>query len=163
MWIPWTSPYGNNTRDLEFGIYTIFDENNKIYKQYITLSELGYDCHIVFVNTSLDVAQQRNSERDRSLDATRVESYWKLVQQNIGKFQNLFGSDHTLIVDNNNKLEGKDLQEFGTTLYRAAFKMFNSPIKKPRGNYIINALKQIGGLYLADLKQEHIDKLKSIN
>jgi len=54
---------------------------------------------MVFVNTSLEVAKERNKNRERVLDDTRLEKSWKDVQDNLGKFQNLFGGNFR-IVDN---------------------------------------------------------------
>lgn len=61
---------------------------------------LGYDTYMVFVNTSLEVALERNQQRDRKLDDKMVEKMLKEVQNNLGHFQKLFGSDKMLIVDN---------------------------------------------------------------
>jgi predicted kinase len=61
--------------------------------------ELGYDCYMVFVNTSLEVAQERNAKRSRRLPARVVEEIWKRCQNNLGAFQTLFGNDFA-IVDN---------------------------------------------------------------
>ena len=54
---------------------------------------------MVFVNTSLKVAQERNKNRDRVLPEDLLAKSWQDVQDNLGKFQNLFGS-HFRIVDN---------------------------------------------------------------
>jgi predicted kinase len=62
--------------------------------------DLGYDTYMVFVNTSLEVALERNQMRDRKLDDKMVEKMWKEVQDNLGKFQKLFGAGKMLIVDN---------------------------------------------------------------
>ena len=56
---------------------------------------------MIFVNTSLDVALQRNEARARSLDVTDVKKMWNAVQKNMGKFQSYFGRDSFLLVDNN--------------------------------------------------------------
>ena len=56
---------------------------------------------MVFVNTSLDTAQERNLKRDRTLAADEVTRMWNAVQQNIGKFQRLFGGKNFIVVDNN--------------------------------------------------------------
>ena len=72
----------------------------KIEKQVQELRTLGYDCYMVFVNTSLEVAQQRNAARDRKLPKDMVEKMWGEVQQNIGKFQRLFKAKRFEIVDN---------------------------------------------------------------
>lgn len=80
---------------------------DKIKAQSDALRSQGYDTHMVFVNTSLPVAQQRNMERDRSLPAHHVERMWNQVQDNIGHFQNHFGTNNLHIVDNNNASENE--------------------------------------------------------
>ena len=71
----------------------------KIQKNKKYAESLGYDTYMVFVNTSLEVAQERNKNRERVLDDARLEKSWKDVQDNLGKFQNLFGGNFR-IVDN---------------------------------------------------------------
>ena len=74
---------------------------DKIAKQAQGLKALGYDCYMIFVNTSLDTAQERNKMRKRTLPEDEVAKMWNAVQQNIGKFQRLFGASNMIIVDNN--------------------------------------------------------------
>ena len=45
------------------------------------------------------VAQERNKKRERQLPAGLVAKSWQDVQNNLGKFQNLFGGNFR-IVDN---------------------------------------------------------------
>ena len=59
---------------------------DKIVAQSIKLKQLGYDTHMVFVNTSLDTALERNAKRDRSVPESLAIKSWKEVQGNIGKF-----------------------------------------------------------------------------
>ena len=79
---------------------------DKILKQKAGLEELGYDTYMIFVNTSLDVALQRNADRARSLAEPLVVKSWKDVQANIGKFSNMFRQGF-IVVDNNNA--GEDI------------------------------------------------------
>ena len=79
---------------------------NKILGQKSGLEELGYDTYMIFVNTSLDVALQRNAERSRSIPEPIVVKSWKDVQANIGKFSNMFRAGF-IVVDNNNA--GEDI------------------------------------------------------
>lgn len=72
---------------------------DKIKKNKQRAESLGYDTYMVFVNTSLEVALERNSKRDRRLPDELVRKSWKDVQDNMGKFQNLFGGNFR-IVDN---------------------------------------------------------------
>ena len=72
----------------------------KIEKQVKELRGLGYDCYMVFVNTSKEVALDRNNARARKLPNDMVVKMWEEVQQNIGKFQRLFKAKRFEIVDN---------------------------------------------------------------
>ena len=74
---------------------------NKIKKSSDKLRGIGYDTYMIFVNTSLDVALQRNAARTRSLDEDAVKKMWNAVQKNMGKFQSYFGRSNFLLVDNN--------------------------------------------------------------
>ena len=73
---------------------------DKINLQTSLLKQLGYDCYMIFVNTSLDVALERNRRRERTVPEYITKNSWTKVQSNIGKFQNLFGMDSMIIVDN---------------------------------------------------------------
>jgi dephospho-CoA kinase len=73
---------------------------SKIALQRDKFLELGYDTYIIFVNTSLEVALERNRRRERRLSDPMVTKIWHQVQENIGKFQILFGRDNFYIVDN---------------------------------------------------------------
>jgi predicted kinase len=75
------------------------DEVSKIKQKKDKAEELGYDCYMVFVNTSLEVALERNKNRDRTLSDERVKQIWTLCQNNLGHFQSMF-SGNFIIVDN---------------------------------------------------------------
>ena len=77
---------------------------NKIEGQMRELQQLGYESHMIFVNTSLDVALERNQKRDRTLPEPIVVKSWNDVQKNIGKFSQLF-KNKFIIMDNNDKDE----------------------------------------------------------
>ena len=74
---------------------------DKIKEQKALLDQLGYDSYMIFVNTTLEVALERNSKRERSVPEYITKKSWTQVQSNIGKFQNLFGMSNMVIVDNN--------------------------------------------------------------
>jgi predicted kinase len=77
----------------------------KVKKASEALRSLGYETMMIFVNTSLEVAQERNQQRPRSLDPKVVEKMWNAVQQNIMAFQQVFGSNNFIVVDNSGGLE----------------------------------------------------------
>tara|TARA_B100000959_G_C14595005_1_gene465699 strand:- start:245 stop:631 length:387 start_codon:yes stop_codon:yes gene_type:complete len=74
---------------------------DKIKYQVGLLQQLGYDCYMVFVNSTLEVALMRNAQRERTIPEYITKRSWETVQSNIGKFQNLFGRSSMIIVDNN--------------------------------------------------------------
>ena len=73
---------------------------NIISRQFSALQLLGYDCYMVFVNTSLNVALERNAKRERVVPEYITKNSWQTVQDNIGRFQNLFGLANFVVVDN---------------------------------------------------------------
>ena len=72
-----------------------------IHRQASYLKKMGYDTYMIFVNTSEQVAQERNLERPRKLKPEIVKKFWLDVQQNIGKFQAYFRPSNFIVVDNN--------------------------------------------------------------
>ena len=78
---------------------------DKLISQSNGLMSLGYDTHMIFVNTSVDVALQRNAERPRSVPEPIVVDYWKAVQNNIGQFSQHFSGGRFIAVDNNDASE----------------------------------------------------------
>lgn len=95
----------------------------KIAKQKKRLQEVGYDCFMVFVNTDLDVALKRNHDRERKLPTELVQKSWKAVQNNLGKFQGLFGSSNMLVVDNS------EYKEFDKIIKSGAREFIKRPIQ----------------------------------
>ena len=105
----------------------------KLAKEKKQLEAMGYDCYMVFVNTSLKVALQRNSERARRLPEDILTKSWKDVQHNLGKFQGLFGSKFA-IVDNSKFLKPEEAQKkFGMITKKYINKFVKSPVKNHIG------------------------------
>ena len=97
----------------------------KLSKEKVQLEKLGYDCFMVFVNTSLKVALERNANRPRKLPTDIVKNYWNDCQQNLGKFQSMFGASSMLIVDNSK------YQDFPNQVKKAAAEFVRRPIQNP--------------------------------
>ncbi len=102
-----------------------------IARQHNQLKQLGYDCYMVFVNTSLEVALARNARRERSIPEYITTSSWNGVQSNMGKFQRLFGMSNFLVVDNNKS----DLELTTLTMNRVS-KEVRKYMKTPIQSYI---------------------------
>ena len=109
---------------------------DKITVQATKLKQLGYDVHMIFVNTSLDTALERNAERPRKLPNSIVTQSWNDVQKNIGKFSQYFRQNF-MVVDNNDSKE-----DVMTPVYKQimslAKKKVNNPIAK---RWIANELE----------------------
>ena len=95
------------------------------------LKQLGYDCYMIFVNTSLEVALARNARRERSIPEYITTNSWNGVQSNMGKFQRLFGMSNFLVVDNSKS----DLELTTLTMNRVS-KEVRKLIKAPISSYI---------------------------
>ena len=101
---------------------------NKIKGQVDLLRSIGYSVHMIFVNTDLETALERNKQRPRSLENDLVKKMWKAVQNNIGKFQGLF-RNRMIVVDNST---GSNIEK--ATMI--AYKSIMTWAKKPPENKI---------------------------
>ena len=102
----------------------------KIGKIKERLEGLGYDSMMLFVNTSLDVAKERNLKRDRSVPEDMVVDMWKQVQDNIMKFQQMFGAPNFYVIDNSGGLEDPARQKNFAKVDRAIDKFLIKPPTK---------------------------------
>ena len=101
-------------------------EYGKIAKNKKYAESLGYDTYMVFVNTSLEVAKERNQARDRVLPDDLLEKSWQDVQNNLGKFQNLFGGNFRIVDNTVYRPIAKEVQ-------KAVNKFIRKPIYNPIG------------------------------
>ena len=109
-----------------------------IQRQYNLLRNIGYDCYMIFVNTSLEVALERNRTRSRSIPEYIVQKSWKGVQANMGAFQKVFGHSKMLIVDNN-----KDDKELVTQTLNTASRFIRSRLRsKPETQIAMSWIKR---------------------
>ena len=100
---------------------------NKIETGLSALKRLGYDCYMIFVNTSLDVALARNATRDRTVPADIVKKSHKQIQQNMGRLQRMFGMKNFIVIDNNKANEN---------VLDKSYKMVRKIVKRPIGNHV---------------------------
>ena len=106
----------------------------RIESEANTMRHIGYDVHMVFVNTSLEVALKRNQMRARKVPDAIVISNHKQVQQNIGKLQRIFGTSNFIIVDNN-----KVADDVNPTVYKAIRRMVT---RKPTSYQAVSWIKR---------------------
>ena len=119
------------------------------------LEELGYDTYMVFVNTSLEVALQRNEERPRTLPQNIVEKSWSDVQKNLAYFQGLFGGSNFLIVDNSKFLSEKQaIKKFKMLMEMGLKKFLKKKIKNPIAKQWIKRQKAVKKLDLKGMLKQ---------
>ena len=106
-------------------------DKNIIQRQHAMLTNIGYDSYMIFVNTSLDVALERNKNRPRSIPEYIVTNSWNGVQANIGQFQRIFSPNKMLILDNN-----RSEKELVSQTLNQASKFIRSRLRTRPDNYI---------------------------
>jgi tRNA uridine 5-carbamoylmethylation protein Kti12 len=84
------------------GLGLLIDSTGRIYETIERikneLESKGYETTMVFVNTDLETALRRNKERERTLPDKLIHKNYKIITQNLGRFQRLFNDVH--IIDN---------------------------------------------------------------
>ena len=105
----------------------------KIKKMSDALRKIGYDTFMLFVNTSLDTAIERDKMRERTLGPERVSKLWNAVQANMGKFQSYFGRENFILIDNNRSFEDNKI------ILDKMFKEIGKLIKTPPSSRAANA------------------------
>jgi predicted kinase len=129
---------------------------DKIQKQAQILKDIGYDVGMIFVNTDMETALERNRQRERTLPDDQVEKMWKDVQKNMGKFQRFFGQNFQIVdnsIDSNFKSEIQ-------SAYKMMGKFAKKPIINPKAKKWIEQEKKKRGIneaFESFLEDEHKD------
>jgi predicted kinase len=109
------------------------DDFRKIHSMKKEMEDEGYDTYMIFINTTLEVALQRNEKRDRVLPEKIVTDSHRSVMQNLGGFQGLF-KQNFMIADNNKDLDEKKAQKrFNMLVKQGLNKFIKKPLKNPIG------------------------------
>ena len=107
---------------------------SRIESEARLMKQLGYDTHMIFVNTSLEVALKRNQMRARKVPDAIVIQNHRQVQQNIGKLQRIFGTSNFIVVDNN-----KVAEDVNPTVYKSIRRMVT---RKPTSYQAVSWIKR---------------------
>ena len=107
----------------------------KVKAEKKELEAAGYDTYMVFVNTSLEVAQARNKERDRVLPEKILKKSWEDTRKNLGGYKSLFSGNFAL-VDNSQFLDEKEAKRKFNGLAKNYIQQWSTePIKNPIGQH----------------------------
>ena len=84
----------------EGGLGLLIDSTGRIYDTVARikqeLEDTGYETTMIFINTDLETALRRNKERERTLPDELIHKNYKIIEQNIGRFQRLFDDIHII-------------------------------------------------------------------
>jgi len=102
------------------------------------MEQHGYDCYMIFVNTSLQVAIERNNKRPRKIPEDLLSQMWFSCQNNLGHFQNIFGNNFK-IVD-----KTKSGEPIDRSVLRNVIEFLKSPVRNPIGKkWVQNYYKDV--------------------
>jgi len=102
------------------------------------MEQYGYDCYMIFVNTSLQVAIERNNKRPRKIPEDLLSQMWFSCQNNLGHFQNIFGNNFK-IVD-----KTKSGEPIDRSVLRNVIEFLKSPVRNPIGKkWVQNYYKDV--------------------
>jgi len=107
----------------------------KVKKMKKQLELLGYETAMVFVNTSLDVAIERDDMRSRSLGPKMVTKLWADVQTNTIKYHKLFGK-------NLHKIDNSNAESTHKYINKAYTKIMTWSKKLPENPAVINWMNE---------------------
>lgn len=86
------------------GVGIVFDGTGSDYQRIADLRQecidKGYDTYMIFVDTSLEVAMERNLKRTRKVPEEIVKKSWQDVQNNKPKYPSLFGASNFFLIEN---------------------------------------------------------------
>lgn len=133
------------------------------------LENLGYDCYMVVVLTSLETAQARNKARGeaggRAVPDSFIRDAHEGLMDNLSRYMTLFGKGRIFIIDNDEDLKPEAFEAaVGARLKQIAAKVISTPIANPvgikwletggEGDYAANAAA------VADAAADKIDHTK---
>jgi len=114
---------------------------DSIARQYQMLTLLGYDCYMIFVQTPLQVALERQKQRERQMADYILTTSWKQTQSNKPKYKRLFGSNYSEVENNKSNLELITITM--NKVARQVTALLNAPIKSfTARKWIVSRLKE---------------------
>lgn len=112
------------------------------------LQSLGYDCGMVFVNTPVETAIERNKARGRVVDQEFLEKSYKESQRLKPYYSKEFRTFYEILNG-----EGEFTDKVINSAYKKMDKFFNSPIENPIGKEKKEEMIRDGHKYLIDTEE----------
>jgi chloramphenicol 3-O-phosphotransferase len=133
------------------------DDPEKTRKQAEELQQVfGYDVAMVFVNTSLDKAIDRNNHRERKLPAEMVTSIWNQAQKAKEIHKRFFGANFIEVTNEKDIAPGKPI-DINPQVQKAVQAFLRKPIQNPVGKeWIKKALAAKSSMNEAEQSQYEI-------
>jgi len=99
--------------------------SNALFGKKKSIEALGYDTYMVYVNTTLETALQRNANRpERKLLDKVVERVWQKVHDNFNTFKSGFGSNFVKV-----EADGNMIEKLPPGTKSAVMSFLNKPVK----------------------------------
>jgi predicted kinase len=109
------------------------DDPQKIIRQSEELKNtFGYDTSMVFVNTPLEKAQERNSKRERKLPASLVDEIWNAAQAAKKEYESYFGNAFIEAINDKDSAPGQPIS-IDPQVDKFARSFMRKPIQNPVG------------------------------
>lgn len=121
------------------------------------LQSIGYDVSMVFVDTPVETAIERNKKRNRVVDQEFLEKAYKESQ----RLKSYYSSEFKTFTEILNG-EGELIDKVITDAYKKMNSFFNSSIKNPIGIHLIEEMKKNKNKYLIDTEDYGINYLKKL-
>jgi tRNA uridine 5-carbamoylmethylation protein Kti12 len=117
--------------------------NTVLRRQHI-LERMGYDTSMIFVNTSLDVAIERASKRERQVPKDEVVKYYERMTKIKPHLKSKFGIYMEIKND-----DGELTDEIIQKAFKRMMFFYTAPVENPLGQQAIEIMKKNGWKYLS--------------
>ena len=118
------------------------DDASKVISLADDLKKLGYDASMVFVNTSMEKALERNNNRPRKLPSVIVTNSWKEAQKAKTEYQRYFGKRFIEVFNDKDSAPGQPIN-IDPIAQKSVDKLMRMPVENPIGKeWIKTALAQ---------------------
>lgn len=129
-----------------------------LFRRVGILKSLGYDVSMVWINTSLETALERNRNRQRYVDEEFIRGVYEKVEKIKPYYKSEFGSKF-LEVDND---IGELTNDVVLKAYKQVEKFFLSPIQNPIGQELKQEMVDNGWKYLYEHPEYDIQYIKKL-